>query len=79
MPLSAQQSFRHIVLSAVVAGLITGLVVTLVQVFTTVPLIAKAEVYEKAAEAQPSAESVQAAPADVHHDHAAHEIGREHV
>ena len=75
MPLSAQQSFRHIVLSAVVAGLITGLVVTLVQVFTTVPLIAKAEVYEKAAEAQPSAESVQAAPADVHHDHAAHDHG----
>ncbi len=78
MPLSAQQSFRHIVLSAVVAGLITGLVVTLLQVFTTVPLIAKAEVYEKAAEAQLSAESVQVEPADVHHDHAAHDNDGDH-
>jgi predicted cobalt transporter CbtA len=45
MPLSGQQSFRQIVLSAVVAGLITGVLVTLVQMFTTVPLIARAEVY----------------------------------
>ena len=77
MPLSAQQSFRHIVLSAVIAGLITGLVMTLIQVFTTVPLIAKAEVYEKAAEAQSSAGSTQVAPADAHHDHAAHDHGAE--
>ena len=47
MPLNAQQSFRHIVLSAVIAGLITGVLLTLVQLFTTVPLIAQAEVYEQ--------------------------------
>jgi cobalt transporter subunit CbtA len=54
MPLSAQQSFRHIVLSAVIAGLITGVLLTLVQLFTTVPLIAQAEVYEQGAVATAS-------------------------
>jgi cobalt transporter subunit CbtA len=47
MSLTAQQSFRHIVLSAVIAGLITGVLLTLLQMFTTVPLIAQAEVYEQ--------------------------------
>ncbi len=47
MPLGAQRSFRHIVLSAVIAGLITGALLTFVQMFTTVPLIAQAEIYEQ--------------------------------
>jgi cobalt transporter subunit CbtA len=70
VPLSAQRSFRHIVLSAVIAGLVTGVLLTLVQLFTTVPLIAQAEVYEQRAE-QPSASA--AAPAHQEqdaHDHA---------
>ncbi|MBR0868866.1 CbtA family protein [Bradyrhizobium tropiciagri] len=43
-------TFRAIVFSSVVAGFIVGLVVTAAQQFGTVPLILKAEVYEKAAE-----------------------------
>lgn len=43
-------SFRAIVFSSVVAGFIVGLVITAAQQFGTVPLILKAEVYEKAAE-----------------------------
>ncbi|MBV8921786.1 CbtA family protein [Bradyrhizobium sp.] len=43
-------AFRAIVFAAVVAGLATGLAVTVIQQFGTVPLILKAEVYEKAAE-----------------------------
>src|SRR5262249_14442040 len=42
--------FRSIVFSAVVAGGLAGLVVTAAQQFGTVPLILKAEVYERAAE-----------------------------
>lgn len=42
--------FRSIVFSAVVAGLAVGAVVTVIQQFGTVPLILRAEVYEKAAE-----------------------------
>ena len=42
-------AFRAIVFAAVVAGLATGLAVTVIQQFGTVPLILKAEVYEKAA------------------------------
>jgi cobalt transporter subunit CbtA len=67
--LSAQRSFRHIVLSAVIAGLITGVLLTLVQMFTTVPLIAQAEVYEQRAE-QPSTGAVApAAQEQAAHDH----------
>ncbi len=47
MPLKEQRSFRHIVLSAVIAGLITGVLLTFVQLLTTVPLIAQAEQYEQ--------------------------------
>jgi cobalt transporter subunit CbtA len=39
--------FRSIVFSAVVSGLITGAAVTVVQHFGTVPLILKAETYER--------------------------------
>lgn len=66
MPLSAQQSFRHIVVSAVIAGLFTGVLLTLLQMFTTVPLIAQAEVYE-----QGGAPAVAIAP----HDHSDHNHG----
>jgi cobalt transporter subunit CbtA len=42
--------FRSIVFSAVVAGLAVGGAITVIQQFGTVPLILKAEAYEKAAE-----------------------------
>ena len=42
--------FRSIVFSAVVAGLAVGGAITVIQQFGTVPLILKAEEYEKAAE-----------------------------
>ncbi len=64
-------TFRSIVFSSVIAGFIVGLVVTVAQQFGTVPLILKAEVYEKAAETrQHDAAASQAAAAG--HDHAAH-------
>jgi len=70
--------FRAIVFSAVVAGLAAGLVVTLIQQFGTVPLILKAELYEKAAahhhEAAAGATTAGQAAA---HDHAAHEHAAE--
>lgn len=47
-------TFRAIVFSSVVAGFVAGAIVTVIQQFGTVPLILKAEVFEKAAE---------------HHDH----------
>lgn len=76
MPLSEQRSFRHIVLSAVITGLITGVLITLVQMFTTVPLIAQAEVYEQG-EGKPAAGAVVTEAADAAHDHGAddHEAG----
>ena len=43
--------FRSIVFSAVTAGVLVGAVVTIVQQFGTVPLILKAEVYERSADA----------------------------
>ena len=50
--------FRSIVFSAALSGLIVGVVVTVAQQFGTVPLILQAEVYEKAAEAEPAAAPV---------------------
>jgi cobalt transporter subunit CbtA len=75
MPLSAQRSFRHIVLSAVIAGLITGVLITLVQMFTTVPLIAQAEVYERAAEKPETGAPAANSTAQPAHDHNAHDQG----
>lgn len=46
------RDFRRIVLAAVAAGIITGIVVTLLQSFTTVPLILQAETYETERNAQ---------------------------
>jgi cobalt transporter subunit CbtA len=64
-------TFRSIVFSSVIAGFIVGLIVTVAQQFGTVPLILKAEVFEKAAEThQHEAAAPQAAAAG--NDHAAH-------
>lgn len=65
MPLGAQRSFRHMVLSAVIAGSIAGALLTFVQMFTTAPLIAQAEIYEQGG-TPPAAASAAAA-----HDHGA--------
>src|ERR1043166_6812088 len=66
--------FRSIVFSAVVAGVVVGAAVTVAQLFSTVPLILKSEVYERggaaaAAKPDPSAHE--------HSDqqHAEHEHG----
>jgi predicted cobalt transporter CbtA len=48
-------TFRSIVLSSVIAGFVVGVIVTVIQQFGTVPLILKAEVFEKAAEAHQGA------------------------
>lgn len=54
--------FRTIVFAAALAGLLAGILVTVVQHFGTVPLILQAEVYETAAE-------TAAAPAIAGHNH----------
>ena len=59
-------AFRNIVLSAALAGLVVGLVITLVQQVGTAPLILRGEVYERATEVAPS----QPALAGAVHDHA---------
>jgi cobalt transporter subunit CbtA len=65
--------FRAIVFSAVVAGGVVGLTVTGVQHLGTVPLISKAEVYERATEASPATSAVAAEHADHQHADAAWE------
>jgi cobalt transporter subunit CbtA len=63
--------FRAILFAAVVAGAVVGVADTAVQRLGTVPLIARAEVYERAAEAS-AAKS--AAPAEhAAHEHSAHD------
>jgi cobalt transporter subunit CbtA len=61
--------FRNIVFAAALAGLIAGLFVTIAHTVGTVPIILKAETYEKAAEngAAP-ATNADAATAEHHHD-----------
>jgi cobalt transporter subunit CbtA len=69
-------TFRAIVFASVVTGFIVGLIVTVVQQFGTVPLILKAEVFEKAAEMhQHDAAALPAAAGQDHadHDHADHD------
>jgi cobalt transporter subunit CbtA len=69
--------FRSIVFSAVVAGLVVGASVTVIQQFGTVPLILKAETYEKTAKVTvtPSAVTVGHAHSDAaattEHEHSA--------
>src|ERR1700744_5812899 len=73
---------RSIVFASVISGFIVGVIVTVLQQFGTVPLILKAEVFEKAAESHQTtdphqaSDSHQAAPA---HDHAGHDHEHEHA
>jgi cobalt transporter subunit CbtA len=60
--------FRSIVFSAVAVGFIVGMITTLVQQFGTVPLILKAEVYERAAEAATASNAAAS-------EHSEHEHG----
>lgn len=66
-------TFRAIVFASVIAGFIVGLIVTVVQQFGTVPLILKAEVFEKAAEKHQHEAPATAQPAAAGHDHADHD------
>ncbi|MGY8661047.1 CbtA family protein [Bradyrhizobium sp. UFLA05-109] len=75
-------TFRSIVFSSVISGFIVGLIVTAAQQFGTVPLILKAEVFEKAAEThhhEAAAAPQDAATGHDHadHDHAGHDHGAE--
>lgn len=72
-------TFRAIVFASVIAGFIVGLLVTVVQQFGTVPLILKAEVFEKAAEAHQHDALATAQPTAAGHDHADHDhAGHDH-
>jgi cobalt transporter subunit CbtA len=64
-------TFRSIVFASVIAGFVVGLIVTAVQQFGTVPLILKAEVYEKAAGHDAAARPL----VTLVHDHADHDHG----
>jgi cobalt transporter subunit CbtA len=71
MPLegSVVALFRNIVFAAALAGLIAGVFVTVIHEIGTVPIILKAETYEKAAEATSApAAGADAATAEHHHD-----------
>jgi cobalt transporter subunit CbtA len=65
-------TFRSIVFSSVIAGFIVGLIVTVAQQFGTVPLILKAEVFEKAAETHQHEAAAAPQAAVASHDHAGH-------
>lgn len=58
--------FRNVVFAAALAGLVAGLVLAALQVFTTDPLILQAEVFENAAPAESHAHDAAAAPAHEH-------------
>ncbi|WP_298875674.1 CbtA family protein [uncultured Bradyrhizobium sp.] len=66
-------TFRAIVFASVISGFIVGLLVTVVQQFGTVPLILKAEVFEKAAETHQHEAPATAQPAAAGHEHADHD------
>jgi cobalt transporter subunit CbtA len=66
--------FRNAVFIAALAGLLAGLVMTALQAFATVPLILKAEIYEKAMESHAHAAPAGAAG----HDHADGGAGHDH-
>jgi cobalt transporter subunit CbtA len=66
--------FRAIVLSAMVVGFIAGAAITVVQFFTTVPLILSAEVYERD-DTDAAAKPDPAAHEHAANDHAEHEHG----
>jgi cobalt transporter subunit CbtA len=67
-------TFRAIVFSSVVAGFVVGAIVTVIQQFGSVPLILKAEVFEKAAEHHDHEAAPAASQSGVAvHSHAEHE------
>jgi cobalt transporter subunit CbtA len=66
-------TFRAIVFSSVVAGFVVGAIVTVIQQFGTVPLILKAEVFEKAAEHHDHEANAVAPGGAAAHSHAEHE------
>ena len=71
-------TFRAIVFSSVIAGLVVGAIVTVIQQFGTVPLILRAETFEKAAEhhgQEAAAAASEGALAE--HSHAQHEHATE--
>src|SRR6201996_190219 len=72
-------TFRSIVFASVISGFIVGILVTVLQQFGTVPLILKAEVFEKAAESHQTSEHQAPAAAAGHdradHQHADHDHG----
>lgn len=70
-------TFRAIVFSSVVAGFVVGAIVTVIQQFGTVPLILKAEVFEKAAEHHDHAATAAAQGDAAAHNHADHEHAAE--
>src|SRR5262245_20126126 len=65
-------TFRSIVFSSVIAGFIVGLIITVAQQFGTVPLILKAEVFEKAAQTHQHGAAAAPQEAAAGHDHAGH-------
>jgi cobalt transporter subunit CbtA len=68
-------TFRSIVFSSVISGLIVGVIVTVIQQLGTVPLILRAEAFEKAAEDHKSEASTPQGFAG--HDHLADEHATE--
>ena len=71
--------FRSIVFTSALAGLIVGVAVTAVQQVGTIPLIAKAEVFEQKTETGKPAVAAQPAPAHSHETGAhAHAAGAAH-
>ena len=65
--------FRSIVFSAVAAGLVVGAIISVVQQFGTVPLILKAEVYERSAQTTGESGATAAEHSEHEHDAAAWE------
>jgi cobalt transporter subunit CbtA len=75
VPLAGSAAFRQIVWSALLAGIVAGMLTTLLQWVTTVPLIAQAEKYEQhALAAQPARahEPALRSQADHAHEQSAH-------
>ncbi len=56
------ETFKRLLVTAVLAGVIAGIFITVVHQISTVPVILKAEVYEKAAEEAAPIASAEAAP-----------------
>lgn len=72
------ETFRRLFLVAALAGLISGVFITLVHQVSTTPLILAAEVYEGAAEAPATGAAMAGESATHTHDAAEAENGHEH-